>query len=128
MHFYNFVGYCSMLTDEKRLGTYVEALKEVINSESVVLDLGAGTGIFSILACEFGAKKVYSVEVNNLINLLKDVVKEKSYESQIEIIQKYSTEIELEEKANVLISDIHGGFPLFESSIDPILLLKYNSY
>lgn len=121
MHFYNFVGYCSMLTDEKRVGTYVEALKEVINSESIVLDLGAGTGIFSILACEFGAKKVYAVEANHLINLLKDVIKEKGYESKIEIIQKFSTHIELEEKANVLISDIHGGFPLFESSIETII-------
>jgi protein arginine N-methyltransferase 1 len=121
MHFYNFVGYCSMLTDEMRVGAYVKALKEVINSESVVLDLGAGTGIFSILACEFGAKKVYSVEVNQLINLLKDVVKEKGYESRIEIIQNLSTKIELKEKANVLISDIHGGFPLFESSIETII-------
>jgi protein arginine N-methyltransferase 1 len=110
-----------MLTDEKRVGTYVEALKEVINSESIVLDLGAGTGIFSILACEFGAKKVYAVEANHLINLLKDVIKEKGYESKIEIIQKFSTHIELEEKANVLISDIHGGFPLFESSIETII-------
>ena len=121
MHLYNFVGYCSMLTDENRLDAYVKTLKKVINPDSVVLDLGAGTGIFSVLACEFGAQKVYSVEVNYLINLLRDVIKEKGYETRIEIIQKLSSEIELEEKANVLITDIHGGFPLFESGIETII-------
>jgi len=121
MHFYDFVSFCGMLTDEQRLDAYVQALKEVITPESVVLDLGAGTGIFSILACDFGAKKVYSVEVNPLIKLLQDVIDEKGYESKIEIIQKLSTDLELDEKANVMVSDIHGGFPLFESSIETII-------
>ena len=121
MHFYDFVSYCSMLTDEKRLDSYVKALKETITPDSVVLDLGAGTGIFSILACDFGAKKVYSVEVNPLIKLLDDVIKERGYQDRIEIIQKFSSKIELEEKANVMVSDIHGGFPLFESSIETII-------
>ncbi len=110
-----------MLTDEGRVSAYVNALKETINEDSVVLDLGAGTGIFSILACDFGAKKVYSVEVNPLIKLLSDVIKDRGYESRIEVIQKLSSKIELDEKANVLISDIHGGFPLFESSIETII-------
>ncbi len=110
-----------MLTDENRLDAYVKALREIITPESIVLDLGAGTGIFSVLACEFGAKKVYSVEVNHLIHLLKDVIKERGYDSKIEIIQKLSTDIDLEEKANVMVSDIHGAFPLFESSIETII-------
>lgn len=121
MHFYDFVSYCSMLTDEKRLDAYVKALKEVITSESVVLDIGAGTGIFSVLACDYGAKKVYSVEINPLIKLLQDVIKERGYDAKIEIINKLSTRIELDEKANILVSDIHGAFPLFESSIETLI-------
>jgi type I protein arginine methyltransferase len=121
MHLYNFIDYCGMLTDKSRLEAYVRALKDVITPESVVLDLGAGTGVFSILACDFGAKKVYAVEVNPWIKLLEEVIKERGYVSKIEIIQKLSNEIELEEKANVLVSDIHGGFPLHESSIETIM-------
>jgi len=30
MHFYNFVGYCGMLTDEKRLDAYVDALRRSV--------------------------------------------------------------------------------------------------
>ncbi|MCB1024562.1 MAG: 50S ribosomal protein L11 methyltransferase [Acidobacteria bacterium] len=121
MHFYDFVGYCSMLTDERRVDAYVNALKKTINEDSIVLDLGAGTGIFSILACDYGAKKVYSVEVNPLIKLLNDVIEDRGYESRIEVIQEFSNKIELDEKANLLISDIHGGFPLFESSIETMI-------
>ncbi len=121
MHFYNFIDYCGMLTDKKRLDAYVRALKDAINSDSIVLDLGAGTGIFSVLACDFGAKKVYAVEANPLIKLLDNVIGERGYESKIEVIQEFSNEIDLKEKANVLISDIHGGFPLHESSIETII-------
>lgn len=121
MHLYDFVGYSSMLTDNTRLEAYINSLKQTITSESIVLDLGAGTGIFSVLACEFGAKKVYSVEVNPLINLLHEVIKDKELTSKIEVIQTLSTEIELSNKANVMISDIHGAFPLFESSIETII-------
>ena len=121
MFFYNFVNYCGMLTDKGRLDAYVKALKDTINEDSIVLDLGAGTGIFTVLACDFGAKKVYSVEVNPLIKLLGDVLKDKGYDSRVEIIQKLSTDIELDEKANLMVSDIHGGFPLFESSTETIL-------
>lgn len=110
-----------MLTDEGRVDAYVKALKKTINEDSIVLDLGAGTGIFSILACDFGAKKVYSVEPNPLIKLLHDVIKDRGYENKIEVIQKFSNKIDLDEKANVLVSDIHGAFPLFGSSIETII-------
>ena len=110
-----------MLTDEHRLDSYVNALKETITQDSIVLDLGAGTGIFSVLACEFGAKKVYSVEVNPLIKLLQDVLTDRGYQDRVEIIQRLSTAIEFKEKANVLICDIHGAFPLFESSLETII-------
>jgi len=110
-----------MLTDETRLDGYVKALKNTITEDSIVLDLGAGTGIFSVLACEFGAKKVYALEANPLIKLLQDVVEDRGYADRIEIIQKLSSKVDLSEKANVLISDIHGGFPLFESSLETII-------
>lgn len=121
MHLYNFVEYCSMLTDPLRLDGYVRALKEAVTPDSVVLDLGAGTGVFSILACEFGARKVCAVEVNPLVGLLWEAAAERGYKERIEIIRKDSNEIELEERANVLVSDIHGAFPLHESGLETII-------
>lgn len=121
MHFYDFVSYCGMLTDSARLDAYVGALTEIITPESVVLDLGAGTGVFSVISCELGARKVYAVEVNPLIKLVQETAAARGIADRLEIIQKHSGEVELEEKANVLVTDIHGAFPLYESSIETII-------
>ncbi len=121
MHFYDFVSYCGMLTDESRLDSYVGALKDLVTPDSVVLDLGAGTGVFSVIACELGAKKVYAVDVNPLIKLVAETAKERGFAERLEVIQKHSKQVELEEKADILVTDIHGGFPLYESSLETII-------
>lgn len=121
MHIYDFVSYCGMLTDKARLDAYTGSLRETIGPDSVVLDLGAGTGIFSVISCLLGAKKVYAVEVNPLIRLVEETAREKGFGDRLVVIQKHSSEVELEEKANLLVSDIHGGLPLFESGLETII-------
>ena len=114
MHFYDFAGYCSMLTDESRMKAYPEMMKKVIGKDSIVLDLGAGTGYFSILASKLGAKKVYALEPNSLIHLAKEFARQNNCDDNIEFIQKNSTDLELEEKADILICDLHGVLPFFD--------------
>lgn len=121
MHYYDFAGYCSMLTDERRMKAYSETMKKVIGKDSIVLDLGAGTGYFSILASKLGAKKVIALEPNSLIHLAKDFAKQNNCADNIEFVQKNSTELELEEKADVLICDLHGVLPFFDQSIATII-------
>lgn len=121
MHYYDFAGYCSMLTDKKRMKAYSETMKKVIGKDSIVLDLGAGTGYFSILASKLGAKKVIALEPNSLIHLAKEFAKQNNCADNIEFIQKNSTELELEEKADVLICDLHGVLPFFDQSLATII-------
>lgn len=121
MHFYDFAGYCSMLTDARRMKAYSETMKKVIGKDSIVLDLGAGTGYFSILASKLGAKKVYALEPNSLIHLAKEFARQNNCPDNIEFIQKASTDFEPEEKADVLICDLHGVLPFFDQSIATII-------
>ena len=121
MHYYDFAGYCSMLTDKRRMKAYSETMKKVIGKDSVVLDLGAGTGYFSILASKLGAKKVYALEMNSLIHLAKEFAAQNGCADNIEFIQKKSTDLEIEEKADVLICDLHGVLPFFDASIATII-------
>jgi protein arginine N-methyltransferase 7 len=53
-----------MLNDHNRTAFYKAMLTESVTGESVVLDLGAGTGLLSVLAAQAGAKRVYAVEAN----------------------------------------------------------------
>ncbi len=110
-----------MLTDTNRLDAYVGALKTCVGPDSIVLDLGAGTGVFSVIACELGAQKVYALEINPLIRLVDEVAREKGYGERLEIVQKLSTQIDLDPKADILVSDIHGGFPLYETGLESII-------
>ena len=56
------VGHKSMLRDEVRNRCYRAALSRLLTPDSVVLDLGAGTGILGLMAASLGAARVYQVE------------------------------------------------------------------
>ncbi len=44
-------------------------------ADKVVLDLGCGTGILSMMAVRAGAKKVYAVDNSDIIHKAKDIVR-----------------------------------------------------
>ena len=103
------------------MDAYVRALRQAVNPESIVLDIGAGTGIFSLLACQLGAKKVYAIEPADAIQVAREIAAENGYENQIEFVQKLSTEVKLPERADVIISDLRGILPLFQQHIPSLI-------
>lgn len=97
------------------MDAYVKALRQAVTPESVVLDIGTGTGIFAMLACQFGAKKVYAIEPSDAIQVGKEIAAANGYDNSIEFIQKLSTEVELPEPADVIISDLRSICPCFNN-------------
>ena len=57
---YSLADYGTMIADRVRLDAHAEALRRVVTPASIVLDVGAGTGVMSLLACKFGARRVYA--------------------------------------------------------------------
>ena len=55
-----------MLSDSRRVEAYREALRDICNAK-VVADVGAGTGVLSIMAADFGASCVYAIEFSAII-------------------------------------------------------------
>jgi len=100
---------------------YISAIKKSINKDTVVVDLGAGTGIFSLIACKFGAKRVYAIEPNPAINLGIKASKKSGFAEKIQFINKYSAEVELKEKADLIIFDLRGKLPLHKNNIEIII-------
>ncbi|MDJ1183923.1 50S ribosomal protein L11 methyltransferase [Roseofilum casamattae] len=117
---YSVSGYGEMIADRGRMEAYTEALKRSIRPGSVVLDLGTGTGIFALLACQLGAKKVYAIEYNPAIEIAKQAAIANGYADRIEFIQELSTKVELPEPVDVIISDLRGVVPLFEQHIESL--------
>ena len=116
LHFYG-----RMLADTPRMNAYVEALRRSVTPDSVVLDLGSGPGVFALLACKFGARRVYAIEPDNTINIAREAAVANGFEKRIEFFQALSTEVTLPEPATIIISDLRGVLPWFQQHIPAIV-------
>ncbi|MFN8451846.1 MAG: 50S ribosomal protein L11 methyltransferase [Anaerolineae bacterium] len=114
---YSLSQFGDMIRDSVRMNAFIAALQQVVQPDSVVIDLGAGTGVFSLIACELGARHVYAIEPNPLIAIGAQTAAANGYADRITFIQEISTRVTLPEKGDVLIADIRGKLPLFQRII-----------
>jgi SAM-dependent methyltransferase len=116
LHFYG-----QMLANAPRMEAYAAALRETVNRDSVVMDLGCGPGVFALLACKLGARRVYAVEPDKVIGLAREAAAANGFADRIEFFEKLSTEITLPEPATIIVSDLRGVLPWFEQNISSII-------
>ena len=101
----------TMIADRVRLDAHAEALRRVVTPSTVVVDIGAGTGIMSLLACKFGARRVYAVEPSPAVQILVEAARDNGYADRIVVLQRRSNEVTLPERADVIVSDLRGVLP-----------------
>jgi type I protein arginine methyltransferase len=118
---YSVSGYSQMNADEVRMRAYSRALQLAVRRDSVVIDIGAGTGILSLLACRYGARKVYSIEPSSAIEVARESARANGFADRVECICALSTETTLREKADVIVSDLRGALPLFGRHLPSII-------
>lgn len=117
---YSIANYGAMIADRVRVSAYADALRRVITSDSVVIDLGTGTGIFALLACRFGARRVYAIEPSDAIQIAREIAAANGFADRIEFRQAMSTDVTLPERADVMVSDIGGVLPWFRTHLPSI--------
>lgn len=117
---YSIANYGAMIADDVRMGAFVAALRGAVRPGAVVLDIGTGTGIFALLACRFGARRVYAIEPDDAIQVAREIAAANGFSDRIEFIQGMSTDVTLPERADVIISDIGGILPWFQQHIPSI--------
>ncbi|WP_394827022.1 50S ribosomal protein L11 methyltransferase [Pendulispora albinea] len=110
-----------MIADRVRTESYEAALRRTVKPGSVVVDVGAGTGIFSLLACRFGARKVYAIEPNPALDVARALVRDNGFQDRVEFIPKLSTEVALPEQADVIVADLRGVMPTFSGSLAALI-------
>jgi len=109
---YTIANYGAMIADHVRMGAYAQALRETIRPGAVVVDIGCGTGILSLLACQRGARRVYAIEPDASIELARTVARDNGYADRIVFLQDRSLRVSLPERADVIVSDLRGRLPL----------------
>ncbi|HEX8154610.1 MAG TPA: class I SAM-dependent methyltransferase [Thermoanaerobaculia bacterium] len=118
---YDIVDHGWMIRDRVRSDAYAAAIRRTVRPGDVVLDLGAGTGIFALLACQAGARRVFAVETSAYLEVARELAAANGFADRIECIQADSTAIELAERADVIVFDIRGVLPLFGTALRVIV-------
>ena len=117
---YSVVDYGAMVDCEPRMGCYAEALRRAITPGCTVIDIGASFGVFSLLACKYGAGKVIAIEPDPSVELIMGMAQANGCADRIEIVRDMSTRYTPETKADVIVSDCRGSMPLYEFHVATI--------
>ncbi|KAL7220690.1 hypothetical protein ACSBR2_013553 [Camellia fascicularis] len=117
----------NMLQDYVRTGTYYAA---VIENRAdfvgrVVVDVGAGSGILSLFAAQAGAKHVYAVEASEMAEYARKLIAGNSLLGQrITVIKGKVEDVELPEKADILISEPMGTLLVNERMLETYVIAR----
>lgn len=107
-------SYKAMRDDQSRTPFFEQAILERLgkNPESqVVLDLGTGPFcLFAVIAAQLGAGKVYALEANpEAAASARNTVEKMGLTDIIEVVEGYSTKVQLPEKVDFCIAEIVGS-------------------
>jgi len=100
-----------MINDVERNDAYDQALKNTVQPNHLVLEIGTGSGLVAMMAARAGARKVVTCEIlPALADAARETVRQNGYADRITVIAKKSTQLEvgvdLPEKADVFVSEL----------------------
>lgn len=107
-----------MLNDRERTRRYLDAIASVVQPGDVVVDLGTGSGILAVAAARAGARRVYAIEATTIAHAARRVFAENNVADRISLVEGHSTQVQLPERADVLVSEIIGNEPLSEKILE----------
>ncbi|KAM4722372.1 protein arginine N-methyltransferase 7 isoform 2-T2 [Rhinophrynus dorsalis] len=127
-------SYADMLHDKDRNEKYYQGIRAAVKrvkergQEAVVLDIGTGTGLLSMMAVTVGAEFCYAIEVfKPMADAAVRIVQANGFSNKIKVINKHSTEVtvgpdgDMKSRANILITELfdteligEGALPSYE--------------
>lgn len=127
-------SYADMLHDKDRNIKYYQGIRAAVSrvkdrgQKALVLDIGTGTGLLSMMAVTAGADFCYAIEVfKPMAEAAVKIVERNGFSDKIKVINKHSTEVtvgpdgDLPCRANILITELfdteligEGALPSYE--------------
>jgi type I protein arginine methyltransferase len=117
---YSLDQFALMFSDEIRMEAYSAAIARCVKPGDAVLDLGCGPGIFALLACKAGARRVYAIDTNGVVDFGRQLAATNGYADRILFLRGDSRQIHLPERVNVVVSDVRGVLPLYANAIQTV--------
>lgn len=103
-----------MIRDAVRVAAYRGAIDRHCAGKSVV-EIGCGSGILSIFAAQAGARRVVAIEESAVAELAARMFAANGCGGVVELRRGNSRDVELAEKAEVIVHEILGTDPLDEN-------------
>lgn len=113
----------SMISDRTRTFSFRDAINEVVGQDSVVVDLGSGTGILSVFAAKAGASRIYAIERTGIIDVARRIAARNGVDN-ITWLHADSSAVELPEPCTVLVSECLGYLALQENMLTDLLRFR----
>lgn len=104
----------SMLADELRTTSFLSAIKASVKPGDIVVDIGTGTGVLSVFAAKAGAAQVYAIEQEPIIAVAREIASRNGLSDSITFIEGSSLDVEIPERADVLVTETIGNMALDE--------------
>lgn len=107
-------AYKAMRDDPTRTPQFQKAIEQRLGDnpeEMVVVDLGTGPfALFAIIAAQLGAGKVYAIEASpDIAQSARATIKKAGFDDIITVVEDFSTNVSLEQKADFVIAEIVGS-------------------
>jgi hypothetical protein len=110
-----------LLLDAVRTSAYRDAIQHFVDQDSVVLDLGTGSGILSFFACEAGARRVFAVDGTHSADTAALLTRQLGLSSRMQVFHDHSSKVELPEPACLLVTETLGSFAFNEHILSSVI-------
>jgi predicted RNA methylase len=108
----------AMLEDQVRTRGFIDALRALVSSGDVVLDIGTGTGVLATAAALAGAARVNAVESSAIADMAERIFSVNGVADRVSLVRGRSTKISLPERCNLLVTEMIGNDPLDEHLLE----------
>lgn len=119
------VWHVPMMNEEGRNKAYEDGLRAVVAPDRLVLEVGTGSGLLSMMAARLGAREVVTCEAVDLIaQTARGIVRANGYDDRVTVLSKPSDRVEvgadLPRQADVLVHEIFSSELLGEHVLPAI--------
>lgn len=118
---YSLEQYATMFADKLRMDAYSAAIARTVQPGDAVVDLGCGPGIFALLACKAGARRVYAIDTSGVVDFGRHLAAANGFSDRIHFLRGDSRGIHLPERVNVLVADVRGVVPFYSHAVGTLL-------
>lgn len=113
-----------MLRDRQRMEAFDRAIRQVVKPGDVVLDVGAGSGVLSLMAARAGAARVYAVERTPVARLARQLAQRNGLQHIVHVVEADILQVQLPEPVDVIVSEWLGTLGVDENLLFPVLAAR----